>query len=157
MAFHDFFRENYFGNTFERNECNKLLKKIDKLREIIPEEYHIFVDTFESLNDVKESCFGFYLGQNYKETIRKLEKNWLILFKKYNVNITNKCHVIFKHVEEFIDRKKRPLGKYSEQVVEVAHQKLNQIWEWYNVKDVESELHGEHFLKCINHFNTFNI
>ena len=41
MAFHDFARENYFGNTFEGKECNKLLKKIDELREIIAEEYHI--------------------------------------------------------------------------------------------------------------------
>ena len=107
MAFYDFLKENYFGNTFEGNECNKLLKHIDELREIIPEDYHIFVDTFQALNDVKESCFGFYLGQNYKETIRKLEKNCLILFNKYIVNITNKCHVIFEHVEEFIETQKR--------------------------------------------------
>ena len=107
MAFHDFLRENYFGTTFEGNETNKLLKHINELREILPEKYHIFVDTFESLSYVKESCFGFSLGQNYKENIRKFEKNWLILFKKFNVNITNKCHVIFEHVEEFIETQKR--------------------------------------------------
>ena len=112
---------------------------------------HPFVPSVEKQKKI------FSLGQNYKENIRKFEKNWLILFKKFNVNITNKCHVIFEHVEEFIERQKRPLGEYSEQVVEAAHQKLNQIWEWYTVKDVESELHGENFLKCINHFNTFNI
>ena len=61
------------------------MKHINELREIIPEDYHIFVDTFESLNDVKESCFGFYLGQNYKETIRKLEKigSFCLISKMY--------------------------------------------------------------------------
>ena len=67
-----------FGTIFEGNETNKLLKHINELREILPDKYHIFVDT---LNYVKESCFGFSLGQNYKENIRKFLKNWLILFK----------------------------------------------------------------------------
>ena len=31
------------------------------------------------------------------------------------------------HVEQFIERFKRPLGEFSEQVVEAAHQKFNQI------------------------------
>ena len=88
-------REDYFGKTFEGNEVNKLLKHIDELRKILPEDDHIFVDNFESLNEVKQACFGFVLEENYKEKIRKFEKKWMKLHENYKVSIPNKCHVIF--------------------------------------------------------------
>ena len=86
-----------------------------------------------------------------------MEENWTKLKEKFGVSITNKSHIIFDHLEEFLSKRNRPLGEYSEQVVEASHQKLKQIWEWYHVKDLESEKHGENLLKCINHFNSFNI
>ena len=45
----------------------------------------------------------------------------------------------------------------SEQVVEACHQKLDKIWQWYCVKNVESEIHGENFEACINDFNSMNM
>ena len=86
-----------------------------------------------------------------------MEEKWTQLKEKFSVSIPNKCHIIFYHLEEFSIRKNRPLGEFSEQVVESSHQKLKQIWEWYIVKDLESESHGENLLKCINHFNSFNV
>ena len=133
------------------------MKHISELREIIPDDFHIFIDTFQALNDVKKSCFGFTLGENFSEKIKVMEEKWTQLKEKFNVSIPNKCHIIFDHLEEFIIRKNRPLGEFSEQVVEASHQKLKQIWEWYIVKDLESESHGENLLKCINHFNSFNV
>ena len=70
---------------------------------------------------------------------------------------TNNCHVNFSHLEEFICRQGRLLGDFSEQVVEAAHQKLDKIWQWYLVKMVEKEEHGDNFLRCINHYNSINI
>ena len=138
-------REDYFGKTFEGNETNKLLKHIGELTSLIPENVQIFIDTFESLDEVKKACFGFVLDDDHKVKTRKMEENWKILYSEFYVDITNKCHVIFDHVEQFIDRFKRPLGEFREQVVEAAHQKINQLWEWYCVKDVESEKHGKFF------------
>ena len=89
-----------------------------------------------------------------------MDEKWTQLKEKFSVSIPNKCHIIFDHLEEFIIRKNRPLGEFSEQVVESSHQKLKQIWEWYTwyiVKDLESESQGENLLKCINHFNSFNV
>ena len=76
---------------------------------------------------------------------------------EYGVHASNKCHIIFTHLEQFIERQKKPLGEFSEQVVEAAHQKLDQIWQWYCVKMVEREKTGSQFLKCINHFNSSHI
>ena len=86
-----------------------------------------------------------------------MDEKWTQLKEKFSVCIPNKCHIIFDHLEEFIIRKNRPLGEFSEQVVEASHQKLKQIWEWYIVKDLESESHKENLLKCINNFNSFNV
>ena len=44
----------------------------------------------------------------------------------------------------------------GEEVVEAAHQRLDQIWQWYLVKMVEKESHGTNFLECVNHFNSLN-
>ena len=63
----------------------------------------------------------------------------------------------FDHLEEFIERQGRPLGEFSEQVVEATHQKLDKIWQWYCVKNLRSEKHGEQFQNCINDFNSMNI
>ena len=61
------------------------------------------------------------------------------------------------HLEEFIERQGKPLGEFSEQVVEAAHQKLDKIWQNYLVKMVKTEKHGEQFLKCINKLNSMYI
>ena len=44
----------------------------------------------------------------------------------------------------------QPLGEFSEQVVEAAHQKLDKIWQFYIVKMVETEDHGRVF--CAAHY-----
>ena len=43
---------------------------ISELREIIPDDFHIFLATFQALNDVKKSCFGFTLSHLRKITLK---------------------------------------------------------------------------------------
>ena len=86
-----------------------------------------------------------------------MDEKWTQLKEKFSASIPNKCHIIFDHLEEFIIRKNRPLGEFSEQVVEAAHQKLDKIWQFYIVKMVETEAHGLAFKKCVNHFNSMNM
>ena len=52
---------------------------------------------------------------------------------------------------------KKPLGEFSEEVVEATHQKFDTVWKFYEVKDVESEVHGEIFYRAIVHFNSFSV
>ena len=51
----------------------------------------------------------------------------------------------------------RPLVEFSKQVFEAKNQKLDKIWQWYCVKNLRSENHGEQFQNCINDFNLMNI
>ena len=113
--------------------------------------------TVWTVEQLRKSCFGFSLDQNYKECIKKFRDDWIQLNLEFGVTIPNKCHIIFSHLEDFIERHKKPLGGFTEEVVEAAHQRLDKIWDWYCVKMLEKEAHGEKFLMCINHFNSFNI
>ena len=81
----------------------------------------------------------------------------MILHQIFKVTIPNKLHVIFEHVPYFIEKHKKPLGEFSEEVVEATHQKFDTVWSSYKVKDVESEIQGENFDRAILHFNYFNI
>jgi len=147
----------YFGSNFEGNETKKLLENTDMIRKVLDENLHIFVDCMESLQAVRKSGFGFTLDQNYKECINFFKDDWIQLNIEYGVTVTNKCHIIFCHLEEFITRQKKPLGEFTEEVVKAAHQRLDKIWEWYCVKMLEKEIHGTKFLSCIHHFNSLNI
>jgi len=63
------------------------------------------------------------------------------------VPLPNKVHIpITDHLKDFIERQNKPLGEFTEEVVEAAHQRLDKIWEWYVVKMVEKEIHGKYFL-----------
>ena len=76
---------------------------------------------------------------------------------KFGIPFTTKVHIICDNLEDFVERQKKPLGEFSEEVVESAHQRLDKIWQWYIVKMVETESHGNKFLACVNHFNSMNI
>ena len=106
---------------------------------------------------MKESCFGYCLHKNWLRTVKFFEHYWMILNKLFRVSIPNKLHVIFEHVPHFIKKHKKPLGEFSEEVVEATHQKFDTVWKCYEVKDVESEVHGENFYRAIVHFNSFNV
>ena len=111
----------------------------------------------EGLLKVKQSCFGFALEESYKKDIENFRDSWVQLNIEFGIPVSNKCHIIFSHLEDFIERQQRPLGEFSEQVVEACHQKLDKIWQWYCVKNVESEIHGGNFEACINDFNSMNM
>ena len=81
----------------------------------------------------------------------------MILNQLFRVSIPNKHHEICEHVPHFIKKPIKPLGEFSEEVVESTHQKFDTVWKCYEVKDVESEVLGENFYRAIVHFNSFNV
>ena len=57
----------YHGDMFEENECNVILKNLDRLKEYVPEHLHEYVDALASFEAVKTGCFGYNLaGEIYK-------------------------------------------------------------------------------------------
>ena len=127
------------------------------IREVLDDNLHIFGDCMESLEKVRKACFGYSLYQNYKETIEDFKSDCMTLNFEFGIPFNTKVHIICDHLEDFIQCQKKPLGEFSEEVVEAAHQRLDQIWQWYIVKMVEKENHGTNFLACVNHFNSLTI
>ena len=48
-------KADYFGGTFEGNDCRKMLKNIEKLENICPDMFRGYVDTFKKFNEVVSS------------------------------------------------------------------------------------------------------
>ena len=68
-----------------------------------------------------------------------------------------KCHIVFDHLEQVIDETGKADGQDSEQVLETGHQKFNFFYQFYKVKDVKKQRHGTKMLRCLHHFNSFNV
>ena len=115
------------------------------------------MDTMRAFGEVISACFGKVADDNYKEVINKFENCWYDLKLEFEINFTNKAHIVISHVPQVIERTGRGLFNQSEEVVEAPHAKFDIFWRRYKVLDVESESHGDALLNCLNDFNTKNI
>ena len=88
------------------------------------------------MNEEKKSCFGYKLSPDWYKTIKNFELKWTVLKIKHKVSIINKVHVLVDHIPQFILKTGKPLGEFSEQVVESCHQKWARLYKWYAVKEV---------------------
>ena len=150
-------RDPYNNKDYNGNNCNKLLNNLDKLKNVIPGEFLIFVETLEALKNVKEACFGAEAHPDYKEIIKEFESKWEDLYFEHGIWFTNKVHVIIDHVPQAIERTGKGLLGSSEQVVEATHAKFEKFWMKYKVVDLESDSHGDRLLMCVIDFNASNI
>ena len=145
------------GHTLEGNECNKVLKNLDSLAEIIPSQFSLFLVTLMSFRDVISSCFGFTLDPYFKDVLAKFRNNFQLLSRDFRVTITNKIHIISIHVQEFCELTGKSLGEYSEQETENAHTVFDDTWNRYKVKDSSSDIYHKQFFKATMDFNSKNV
>ena len=150
-------KDPYNNKDYNGNNCNKLLKNIDKLRSVIPQDLETFVDVLEALMKVKEACFGAEADPEYKQIVKNFEAAWFEIYIEHDVWFTNKCHIIIDHVPQAIERTGRGMLGNSEQVVEASHAIFDRFWKKYLVVDLESDIHGERLLQCVIDFNSSNI
>ena len=102
-------------------------------------------------------CFGKVASENYQSLIDDFENAWLENYREFDMNFTNKAHILISHVPQVIQRTGKGLFYQSEEVVEAAHAKFYKFWQMYKVIDVESDKHGENLLQCVIDFVTKNI
>ena len=126
---HNCMREEYWGKTFEGNECVTLMNKIENYCTQLSfpsTRYHI--DALKKLNNVTTQVFGTELGSRWKTSLREFE---LAYTKIPNITKPLKVHVLIAHVKEFIETygKGKGLGFFSEQTGESIHQKFKPIFE----------------------------
>ena len=81
--------------------------------------------------------------------INKFENCWYDLKIEFEINFTNKAHIIITHVPQVIERTGRGLFNQSEEVVEAAHAKFDIFWRRYKVLDVESDCQRVMVTPCL--------
>ena len=139
--------------------CSKLLRNLDKLRQVISVDLFPFVDTLESLGKLISAVCSTTLDSNYKEVITKFKQDFSDLRAIFEISITNKIHFLQDHLEDQLDMTGEGLGEVDDGVVEAMHQFLDKRMRIsnYTVKNLESEAHGEKKLKLVLHINGYNL
>ena len=145
------------GQTLEGNEASKVLKNLNGLGEILPQNFSLFLDCLEGLRDTIESTFGFTLDPHYKVVIDAFKKSFDKLRSEFGVSETTKLHIIFTHVSQFIEFTGKPLGEFSEQELENSHSAFENLWNRYRVKKSSSDIYSVNYLRAVLNFNAQNI
>ena len=144
----------YQGGKFEGNDCRKLLKNVQILNELCPQDFYQFPKTLNHFDDVVHSCYGNDLLPDYEMNIAKFKSEFL----KLNISVTPKVHAVFYHVEEFCSITKMGLGPWSEQASESVHHEFLKCWDKaYKIKNTDHPLYGQKLLEAIQMFNAQNL
>jgi hypothetical protein len=146
-------KESYHGQTFEGNECNRLLQNLDMLSNILPANLSNFLDCFHAFRDAMQACFGSNLEPDYRDKIMKFERSYNAL----KLSTTTKVHIMNRHVPEFIQKHGRPLGQFSEQAVEHCHAKFDRFFNCYRIKDIKHTSYLSNLFRAVMHFNAYHI
>ena len=145
------------GHTLEGNECDKVLKNLESLAEVLPQQFSPFLVTLQSFRDVVSSCFGFLLDPHYKDVLAEFKESFKVLNRDFRVSVTNKIHIISIHVEQFCELTGKGLGEFSEQETENAHTMFDVTWNRYKVKDSSSPVYHQQYFKALMDFNSKNV
>ena len=95
------------------------------------------------------------LKVNFRFAIENFRRDFLTLHQKFGISITNKIHIIIDHVEDYISKSGKGLGRIIDQTVEALHSALNKLNYW--IKDIISEKHEHKLYWGIRHFNSYNV
>lgn len=139
-------RQVTFG--FNGNNCKQLLKKLDVLSSICPEECQKYVKVFTDFRIVVNACFSKTLNPEFANFIDNFKRSYLAL----GISVTPKVHCIFIHVKEFCEKHQVGLGIFSEQAFESVHFEFKTIWSKYAVK-VGHPVYAKKLLRAICEFN----
>ena len=65
------FRHGYNGGGLDRNNCKKLLQKLEKMRSAVPAHLQPVLDTLDTFRLVVDGCFSRKLINNYESQMNQ--------------------------------------------------------------------------------------
>ena len=133
------------------------MKNLSSLEDILPPEFLPFLHCLENFRDTLDSCFGYSLDPFYKDVIQRFRTSFDVLRSLFGCSETNKLHIIFNHIGDFIEIVGKPLGEFSEQELESSHSSFAKIWARYKVKQLKSAFFAPNYLKAVLTFNSLHI
>lgn len=146
-------RKNAHGGnlSFAGNACKLLLNNVDKLRMLCNRSLGClkYVDCFQKLKMVVDSCFSMTLQADYVKHINLFKESYEAL----GISVTPKIHAIFFHVTEFCSKTGKGLGFYSEQVIESLHHDFSDTWKNFKVLK-EHPQYKDRLLRAVCQYNS---
>ena len=116
-----------------------------------------FVEAFRAFNSVRISCFGQELDPNYMNILANFRKVIKGL-KPFGVKVTVKMHIVFWHVQQWINKYNVSLGIVSEQPGESCHGLFAKFWQRYRVDRKKfPDKYAQALLKMVIAFNSQHI
>ena len=109
--------------AYDGPSCKKILLNIDSLERATPGSLNQYITAFRDFNQVRLACFTTQLLDSYTRDIRQFNRSCLALRDSNSepVNLINKMHILFEHVDLFCTLTGKGLGFYSEQAAEAVH------------------------------------
>ena len=145
-------RTSYRGGSMEGNQCRQLLMKLGLLEKALPSHLQTYTKALKDFDQVRRSCFGQTLYEDYDQAIRDFKDS----FTELNIPVTPKLHALFVHVRQFCSKQNLSLGPFSEQSSESVHADFKAIWKHFSV-DTNHPNFGRHLLSAILKYNSMHI
>ena len=105
----------YHGETLEGNDLAKVLANLEKLSEVVPEEFAEYLHCLACFKEVTNACLtSKQLSNNYQEKITEFSESVYALKRDFKMTISNKMHILISDVPRFIDKVKRTFYKQKD-------------------------------------------
>ena len=154
------YRLKYKGEGLNGPACSKLLEKLTLLEDDpeFPQTLKPFTFALHAYNRVRYSCFSNQLIEGYGDRIKEFKRslNHLRDAKGKPINIINKMHILFEHVEDFCILTNRGLGYYSEQAKEAIHHDFKSTQSLYTTKQDKAS-YGDRMTGAVVKYNSKNL
>ena len=145
------------GESFNGPACHRLLNNIDKLEEIAQSnnafQVQPWITAFRDFKAVVHSCFGMNLDEDFVEKIVKFKSS----VKNLPISVTPKLHILFHHVQHFIEKEKKSLGLYSEQASETVHHDFKTHWVERYKRQIDHPDYAKQLLNSVIEYNSKHI
>lgn len=122
-----YIKRNDHRKAMDGPECKKVLDNLGKLERDLPFNLNaslsVYLTAFRAFNDVRHSCFSNQLIGDYGGYIKYFHSVCLRLRNSQGepINLINKMHILFEHVEMYCSLTQKGLGFVSEQAKEACH------------------------------------
>lgn len=149
-------KESYHGSGYEGNECNKMLKNIPKLEEILRSydklaEGGRFVNVLKAFRDVKDIYSkDTVIVSALEEAVSRFKESW----RNASLPLIPKAHLVFDHLVDFVIlRDAKNMYQLSEQSHESLHHEFDLTWRKYAIKETSNPNYKEHLFRAVCDFN----
>ena len=150
----------YMGKAgnYEGPELRKILRKLEILKdEMLNHPRNLYYDVLVAFRQVSESVFSTQLDPRWRDHLHTLRAALHTLTISQGMPLTPKLHVLVHHVEQWIDRNGRSLGKEGEASGEALHHTFKLMLEGQGeVKVKESDSDIKVIFSTLLRFNANN-